>query len=133
VRNASRRDIVHGGCFNLFNLFNHFLFVRFIMMNLVDRLNEVVTMQIEGMEIEVSITIDVSRGEQSTYDYPGSDDMFELVEIQALTLTEVVEGSLSSDTLFRDKFPSLFSQLDDVVQQVFYDDEDVYIERVIGL
>jgi len=103
------------------------------MMNLVDRLNEVVTMEIEGMEIEVSITIDVSRGEQSTYDYPGSDDMFELVEIQALTLTEVVEGSLSSDTLFRDKFPSLFSQLDDVVQQVFYDDEDAYIERVIGL
>ena len=34
------------------------------MMNLVDRLNEVVTMEIEGMEIEVSITINVSRGEQ---------------------------------------------------------------------
>jgi hypothetical protein len=103
------------------------------MMNLVERLNEVVTMEIQGMQIEVSISVDVSRGEQATYDYPGSDDMFEMVEIQALTLTEVVEGSVSSETLFRKDFPALFTQLDDVVEQTFYDDEDSYIERVVGL
>ena len=103
------------------------------MMNLVERLHEVVTMEIQGMQIEVSISVDVSRGEQATHDYPGSDDTFEMVEIQALTHTLVVEGSVCSETLFRKDFPALFTQLDDVVKQAFYDDEDYYIERVIGL
>ena len=98
------------------------------MMNLVDRVHAVVPMDIKNCQIETSITIDIYRGEDATYDYPGSDDMFELIEIQAVTII-----GICGKTTERVGNESLFEILDDLVKTEFYNDEDTYIERVLGL
>ena len=98
------------------------------MINLVDRVNDIVPMDIKNCQIETSITIDISRGEEATYDYPCSDDIFELVEIRAITII----GTCGKTTK-RSGNESLFEIIDDLVKAEFYNDEDTYIERVLGL